>query len=180
MFLRILRKLQAREKEYRVLVLGLDDAGKSTFVGRLAGKSPEELQQIGPTVGFEIVTLVSALSGLTLNIWDIGGQKSLRSFWRNYFEETDALFWVVDATSSEDRLKQSWEELYHVLHAEKLLGVPLVLIYNKCDLPHGATTNIALPDFILPTTPIIHSGHGFHQDASALHQIESIITSLSS
>lgn len=33
---------------------------------------------------------------------DVGGQKTLRSYWRNYFEKTDALIWVVDAT---DRLR---------------------------------------------------------------------------
>lgn len=37
-----------------------------------------------------------------LNIWDVGGQKSLRSYWRNYFESTDGLVWVVD---SADRLR---------------------------------------------------------------------------
>lgn len=36
------------------------------------------------------------------NIGDVGGQKTLRSYWRNYFEKTDALIWVVDAT---DRLR---------------------------------------------------------------------------
>lgn len=33
----------------------------------------------------------------TLNIWDVGGQKTLRSYWRNYFEQTDGLVWVVDS-----------------------------------------------------------------------------------
>lgn len=37
-----------------------------------------------------------------LNIWDVGGQKTIRSYWRNYFEKTDSLIWVVDAT---DRLR---------------------------------------------------------------------------
>ena len=33
---------------------------------------------------------------------DVGGQKTLRTYWKNYFEKTDALIWVVDAT---DRLR---------------------------------------------------------------------------
>lgn len=41
-------------------------------------------------------------SRFKLNIWDVGGQKSLRSYWRNYFESTDGLVWVVD---SADRLR---------------------------------------------------------------------------
>jgi GTPase SAR1 family protein len=32
-----------------------------------------------------------------LNIWDVGGQKTLRPYWRNYFEKTDGLIWVVDS-----------------------------------------------------------------------------------
>jgi GTPase SAR1 family protein len=48
---------------------------------------------------------------------DVGGQKTLRSYWRNYFEKTDALIWVVDAT---DRLRidDCWEELHGLLQEE--------------------------------------------------------------
>lgn len=35
------------------------------------------------------------------NQGDVGGQKTLRSYWRNYFEKTDALIWVVDSTDRE-------------------------------------------------------------------------------
>jgi GTPase SAR1 family protein len=48
---------------------------------------------------------------------DVGGQKTLRSYWRNYFEKTDALIWVVDAT---DRLRidDCREELHGLLQEE--------------------------------------------------------------
>lgn len=48
---------------------------------------------------------------------DVGGQKTLRSYWRNYFEKTDALIWVVDAT---DRLRMGdcREELASLLVQE--------------------------------------------------------------
>mgnify|MGYP003815578499 CR=1 FL=1 len=48
---------------------------------------------------------------------DVGGQKTLRSYWRNYFEKTDALIWVVDAT---DRLRSDdcREELHNLLQEE--------------------------------------------------------------
>ena len=47
----------------------------------------------------------------------MGGQKTLRSYWRNYFEKTDALIWVVDAT---DRLRvdDCREELHGLLQEE--------------------------------------------------------------
>ena len=34
----------------------------------------------------------------SLNIWDVGGQKTIRSYWRHYFEQTDGLVWVVDSS----------------------------------------------------------------------------------
>ena len=49
-----------------------------------------------------------------LNIWDVGGQKSLRSYWRNYFEQTDAMIWVVDSADvwrMDDCRQVSWKEL---------------------------------------------------------------------
>ena len=52
-----------------------------------------------------------------LNIWDVGGQKSLRSYWRNYFESTDGLIWVVDSADRR-RLADCKEELKGLLLEE--------------------------------------------------------------
>lgn len=52
-----------------------------------------------------------------LNIWDVGGQKSLRSYWRNYFESTDGLIWVVDSADRR-RLGDCKEELKGLLLEE--------------------------------------------------------------
>ena len=81
---KIIKKHKAKEKEIRFLILGLDNAGKTTIVKKLKG---EDLNKISPTLGFNIETL--EFGGLNLNIWDIGGQTSLRAYWKNYFEETD-------------------------------------------------------------------------------------------
>lgn len=48
---------------------------------------------------------------------DVGGQKTLRSYWRNYFEKTDALIWVVDATDRL-RIEDCQEELHGLLQEE--------------------------------------------------------------
>jgi ADP-ribosylation factor-like protein 2 len=76
---------------------GLDNAGKTTILKRYIG---EDINTISPTLGFNIKTLEHKET--KLNIWDVGGQKSLRSYWRNYFESTDGVIWVVD---SSDRLR---------------------------------------------------------------------------
>ena len=55
----------------------------------------EDHHEICPTVGFNIKTL--EYKGLNLNLWDVGGQKSIRTYGRNYFEQTDGIIWVVDS-----------------------------------------------------------------------------------
>ena len=57
------------------------------------------------------------MSRYNLNIWDVGGQKSLRSYWRNYFETTDGLVWVVDSADRR-RLQDCKQELHQLLQEE--------------------------------------------------------------
>ncbi|GAB4813655.1 hypothetical protein N2152v2_000701 [Parachlorella kessleri] len=68
-----------------------------------------------------------------LNIWDVGGQKSLRSYWRNYFEQTDGLVWVVDSADIR-RLQDCAEELQKLLLEERLAGATLLILANKQDI----------------------------------------------
>ena len=70
-------------------------------------------------MGFNIKTL--EYNGFTLNIWDVGGQKSIRPFWRNYFEQTDGIIWVVDSVDKV-RLEECRNQLREVLNQEKLAG----------------------------------------------------------
>ncbi|CAL8077869.1 unnamed protein product [Calicophoron daubneyi] len=126
--LTILKKLKQKEREIRVLILGLDNAGKTTIVKKFNG---EDINSISPTLGFSIQTLEHM--GYKLNVWDVGGQKSLRSYWRNYFETTDALIWVVDS-SDRLRLDDCREELAKLLQEERLTGATLLVFANKQDL----------------------------------------------
>lgn len=71
-----------------------------------------------------------------MNIWDVGGQESLRPFWRNYFEKTDFLIWVVDA-SSLDRLEACKTELHKTLDEDRLVGAGLLIWVNKMDTITG-------------------------------------------
>merc|ERR1711862_1041376 len=103
--LTILKKMKQKEKEVGLLMLGLDNAGKTTILKKFNG---EDIDTISPTLGFNIKTLDHR--GLKLNVWDVGGQKSLRSYWRNYFESTDGLIWVVDSADKR-RLEDCKKEL---------------------------------------------------------------------
>ncbi|XP_044264455.1 ADP-ribosylation factor-like protein 2 [Tribolium madens] len=132
-FLTVLKKMKQKEKEMRILMLGLDNAGKTTILKRFNG---EPIDTISPTLGFNIKTLEHR--GFTLNLWDVGGQKSLRSYWRNYFECTDGLIWVVDSADKR-RLEDCRVELHTLLQEERLAGATLLVFANKQDLPGACT-----------------------------------------
>ncbi|KAG8923072.1 hypothetical protein FRC00_006668, partial [Tulasnella sp. 408] len=75
---------------------------------------------------------------------DVGGQRMLRPYWRNYFEQTDALVWVVD---SSDRLRMGdcKEELHTLLQEDRLAGASLLVYANKQDL-EGAMSAAEIRD----------------------------------
>ncbi|KAE8233378.1 hypothetical protein CF326_g1576 [Tilletia indica] len=132
--LSIIRKNKLKEKELRILFVGLDNSGKTTILKRINGESIEE---IAPTLGFNIKTFIHR--GFTLNVWDIGGQRSLRPYWRNYFERTDAVVWVVDSCDTA-RMQDCHDELWSLLGEERLAGATILIFANKQDIP-GAMTS---------------------------------------
>mmetsp|Transcript_3599 Transcript_3599/g.5588 ORF Transcript_3599/g.5588 Transcript_3599/m.5588 type:complete len:180 (-) Transcript_3599:55-594(-) len=126
--LSILKKMKTTQDEARILVLGLDNAGKTTILKKL---SEEDITHIMPTQGFNIKSLVH--DGFKLNVWDIGGQKTIRPYWSNYFEGSNALVYVIDS-SDRRRLEESSKELAELLAEDKLAAIPLLVFANKQDL----------------------------------------------
>ncbi|KAB0794725.1 hypothetical protein PPYR_11564 [Photinus pyralis] len=144
--LSLLRKLRSSpEKDLRLLLLGLDNAGKTTILKMLAS---EDITHVTPTAGFNIKSVIS--DGFKLNVWDIGGQKKIRPYWKNYFENTDVLIYVVDS-SDKKRLEETGLELYELLADEKLENVPLLVYANKQDLPDSLTASDLAQALGLPT-----------------------------
>ncbi|KAB2087373.1 hypothetical protein ES319_A04G099400v1 [Gossypium barbadense] len=133
-------KIKRKEKEMRILMVGLDNSGKTTIVLKING---EDTSVISPTLGFNIKTintrnLILGFGRYTLNIWDVGGQRTIRSYWRNYFEQTDGLVWVVDSSDLR-RLDDCKMELDNLLKEERLSGASLLILANKQDIK-GALT----------------------------------------
>jgi ADP-ribosylation factor-like protein 2 len=126
--LSILKKTKEKEHEMRLLMLGLDNAGKTTILKKFNG---EDISTISPTLGFNIKTL--EYQDFKLNVWDVGGQSTIRSYWRNYFEKTDGLVWVVDS-GDKMRLEDCRRELQLLLLQERLAGATLLVFCNKQDL----------------------------------------------
>lgn len=72
----LLRKMKRKDtRELRVLLLGLDNAGKTTILKFLSNESHDN---ISPTQGFNIKSVNA--NGLKLNVWDIGGMSTLQCF----------------------------------------------------------------------------------------------------
>lgn len=94
----------------------------------------EDVTEISPTLGFTINTL--KYKEYAINLWDIGGQTTIRSYWRNYFEQTDGVIWVVDS-SDKLRLDDCKLELHNLLKQE----VNISLMINFLETCRSDTSN---------------------------------------
>ena len=116
-------------RECKIVMVGLDAAGKTTVLMRL--KLNETVNTI-PTIGFNVERV--EYKKLTMNVWDIGGQEKIRRLWGHYYDSNDAILYVVDC-ADEERVDESAEELHLLLSDERLAGLPLLVLANKQDLP---------------------------------------------
>ncbi|KAG7142507.1 ADP-ribosylation factor-like protein 1 like [Verticillium longisporum] len=117
------------KKEIRILILGLDNAGKTTLLYRL--KVGEVVTTI-PTIGFNVESVT--YKNLNFNVWDLGGQTSIRPYWRCYYANTAAVIFVVDSTDIE-RLQTAADELGAMLNEDELKDAALLVFANKQDQP---------------------------------------------
>eukprot|EP00051_Salpingoeca_urceolata_P035786 m.31281 g.31281 ORF g.31281 m.31281 type:complete len:187 (-) comp9710_c0_seq1:182-742(-) len=122
-------------KEMRILMLGLDAAGKTSILYKL--KLNEMVTTI-PTIGFNVETV--EYRNLNFTIWDVGGQTKIRPLWRHYFQNTHALIYVVDSSDTE-RLGEAREELHAMLRTDELRDATLLVLANKQDLPNSASSS---------------------------------------
>ncbi|CAE6434391.1 hypothetical protein ACGC1H_001397 [Rhizoctonia solani] len=118
-----------KEKDVRILMVGLDSAGKTTILYRL---QIGEVVSTIPTIGFNVESVT--YKNIKFQVWDLGGQSSIRPYWRCYYANTHAIIYVIDA-SDHDRLQTSRAELLTMLAEEELKGVPVLVFSNKQDVP---------------------------------------------
>jgi ADP-ribosylation factor protein 1 len=122
-----------------------------------------------PTIGFNVETIEHA--GLSLSVWDIGGQNKIRKLWTHYYINTDAIIFVVDSTDRE-RLMEAKEELQKALAANGLRNACLLVYANKQDLPNAMqpqlmaeylelTSDMKRPWKIMPS--VAKTGEGLYE-----------------
>eukprot|EP01018_Ginkgo_biloba_P033997 Gb_34776 [translate_table: standard] len=116
-------------KEVRILMLGLDGAGKTTILYKL--KLGEYVRTV-PTIGFNIETV--QFKNLSFTVWDVGGQDKIRHLWRQYMVNAQGLIFVIDSCDKE-RLKKAKHELDRLISDPELVNVKLLVLANKHDLP---------------------------------------------
>jgi ADP-ribosylation factor-like protein 1 len=121
-------------KDVRILILGLDNAGKTTILYKLY--APDKVVRTMPTLGFNVEQVT--FKGLTFSLWDLGGQTNMRPYWRCYLANTDAIIYVVDSVDKE-RIELARKELLLVLQEEEMSSTHLLVFANKQD-QEGAMT----------------------------------------
>eukprot|EP01065_Artemidia_motanka_P007113 TRINITY_DN1350_c0_g2_i1.p1 TRINITY_DN1350_c0_g2~~TRINITY_DN1350_c0_g2_i1.p1 ORF type:complete len:183 (+),score=87.78 TRINITY_DN1350_c0_g2_i1:1-549(+) len=122
------------KKEVRMLMVGLDAAGKTTILYKM--KLGEIVTTI-PTIGFNVETV--EYKNIKFTMWDVGGQDKLRPLWRHYFQNTNGVIFVVDS-NDRDRVGQAKDELQKMLSEDELRDACLLVFANKQDLPNAMST----------------------------------------
>lgn len=145
------------KKEMRILMVGLDAAGKTTILYKLKlGEIVTTIPTIGSSstcldhftmsidakcigIGFNVETV--EYKNIQFTVWDVGGQDKIRPLWRHYFQNTQGIIFVVDS-NDRDRVVEAREELQRMLNEDELRDALLLVFANKQDLPVGLTCTV--------------------------------------
>ncbi|KAF2072350.1 hypothetical protein CYY_006345 [Polysphondylium violaceum] len=117
--------------ERRILMIGLDAAGKTTILYKL--KLGNVIQTI-PTIGFNVESV--QYKNVTFTVWDVCGQWGIRPLWKHYYPNTQAIIFVVDSTDRE-RMQEAGACFHKSLEDEELVNIPILVLCNKQDLANA-------------------------------------------
>mmetsp|Transcript_5905 Transcript_5905/g.17771 ORF Transcript_5905/g.17771 Transcript_5905/m.17771 type:complete len:192 (-) Transcript_5905:86-661(-) len=120
-------------KEMRVVMLGLDAAGKTTILYKL---HIGEVLSTVPTIGFNVEKV--QYKNVQFTVWDVGGQEKLRPLWRHYFQKTDGLIYVVDSFDSE-RMARAAQEFNAIVNDPLMQNAAVLVFANKQDMANALT-----------------------------------------
>ncbi|XP_041981766.1 ADP-ribosylation factor 2 [Aricia agestis] len=121
------------KKQMRILMVGLDAAGKTTILYKL--KLGEIVTTI-PTIGFNVETV--EYKNISFTVWDVGGQDKIRPLWRHYYQNTQGLIFVVDSSDTK-RIAEAENELANMLKEDELRDAVILVFANKQDMPNAMT-----------------------------------------
>jgi len=128
-----------RKEEFNVIILGLDNAGKTTFLEKVKDTFSDvpgiSADKIAPTIGQNIGRIT--LSSSVLQFWDLGGQRDIRSIWPKYYADCHAVCFVIDSTDR-DRLAECWEIFGKIVADDRVEGIPTLVLANKQDAENSS------------------------------------------
>eukprot|EP01086_Lenisia_limosa_P011774 TRINITY_DN3836_c0_g1_i1.p2 TRINITY_DN3836_c0_g1~~TRINITY_DN3836_c0_g1_i1.p2 ORF type:complete len:196 (-),score=22.52 TRINITY_DN3836_c0_g1_i1:535-1122(-) len=123
------------EKQARILLIGLDNAGKTSLLYKLKTGQVEAYLPTQRPQQQEI-----KMDGITFTTIDMGGHSHARAIWREYFSFADAIVFMVDSTDPE-RWEEAREELHRMMNDILLDKAPVVVLSNKIDLQASQPIN---------------------------------------
>ena len=134
-FYNILSYLGLYHKTAKILFLGLDNAGKTTLLRRMKDNIVGVYE---PTFHPNYDTLI--VGNVQFHTFDLGGHKSSRQLWRNYWADIDGIVFLVDAVDSR-RFDEAKKELHSILREDKLNKTPILVLGNKIDVSRAVSEN---------------------------------------
>jgi len=132
---KVWERMISSKKEMRILMVGLDAAGKTTILYKL--KLGEVVTTI-PTIGFNVESV--EYKNINFTVWDVGGQDKIRKLWRYYYQNTQGLIFVIDS-NDRDRIEDAREELMQMLADDEMRNAVLLVFANKQDLPDSMSAS---------------------------------------
>ena len=133
-FSKILDFFSRSRSNFKIIILGIQNAGKTTILYRL---SLGQLVQTNPTIGSNVEEI--SYNNVKLQAWDLGGQESTRSVWDVYFANTDAIIYVID--THDTNYEESKNQFYKLLENEALKNTIILIYANKQDLSGAKRVN---------------------------------------
>ncbi|KAG9486141.1 ADP-ribosylation factor-like protein 13B isoform X1 [Eleutherodactylus coqui] len=128
-------------RKVTLVMVGLDNAGKTATVKGIQGESPED---VAPTVGFSKADIRQGRFDVTM--FDLGGGKQIRGIWKNYYAESYGVVFVIDSSDVE-RMEETRETVTEVLRHPRIAGKPVLVLANKQD-QEGAMAEADIIEFL--------------------------------
>ena len=125
----LLRKVKLRERELKLIFIGLENCGKTSIINSFLEKPNEP---ISPTQGFTINNATK--SDYKISLWDLSGAAATRSSWHAFFEGSDGVVFVVDGTDKA-RFEEAKKEFITAVSKDRNNAMSWLLLVNKQDLP---------------------------------------------
>uniref|UniRef100_A0A6B2LKR9 Uncharacterized protein n=1 Tax=Arcella intermedia TaxID=1963864 RepID=A0A6B2LKR9_9EUKA len=124
----VLNYLGLLQKKATIVMLGLDNAGKSTLLHKI---KYAHLTSLPPTERALLEELV--VGNVKFSAWDLGGHEIIRAAWREYYVQADVIVFVIDSSDT-NRIEEAKEELHEIIHDENLTNRIILILGNKIDL----------------------------------------------